>query len=147
MFDIKKFDSFKPKKRTKEIDVPELKTFFEKDTKPVFKIQNVSGTDIGRIQHEVSISKNESVRKLIEAVSSGEMKHIAQGVRSYVDEQGNLLPTDLISKTYWIMYGLVEPKFNLEQIIKFRESFPETFYTVSKEILQLSQMGDEILGE
>jgi hypothetical protein len=147
MFDIKKFDSCKIKQRTKDIPVPQLKSFFPENGEVVFKARALSGSDYGRINQEVKENKVEIVRKLKKVVEGGDLVSICKGFEVFVDESKKILPDDIIFRTYWILFGCIEPELNLEQVIKIRENFADTFYDLSNKINELSNMGNEVMGE
>ena len=166
-FDMKKLNTAKFKRRTKNIPVTNetLKTFFTPngdkpeaegeqaaDKGPFAVVQNLSAMEMALAKDEVDNSRNRDafIQAIFGTLPQDNIKAIKElaGVISY-DAQGDpeTLPADYVRRLFYLLHGCVEPKFSDQQeVITFGRAFPVEFFDWSNEIIRLSGLGME-LGE
>lgn len=146
MFDAEKFMAAQFSRRTAEIPVPELAEFFD-EKKAVMTVQNLTGSEFGRVLEETKGNRLEDVQSLLRTAGSGDPEAVVKAVERYAEAFKTKLPNDVVMRTHMIVMGLVEPKLDLEGVIRLREQCPDVFYRLSNKIQALTGQGAEIAGE
>lgn len=141
-FDFKKFKSANFSFREKEVEVVQMKEFFENGDKPVFKIRGLTGEELFQVRSAVQRAQN--IEELVSQLSSGNVK---QKVSAALDALGlgNGLPDDYVMRLRILHFGSVEPDLDMEHCKKIADAFPTAFTKLTDEIQILTGAGK--LGE
>lgn len=135
-FKIQDFKSAPYQPRTGEVQVPELKPFFDNGDKPVWKVKSLTGQELGRAND--AASRNKKISSVIEGVLSENPKKIAKAVKQVVDPD---TPQDIAKRLEHMVAGSIDPECDLELALKVCERFPIEFYVITNEILKLTGLG------
>lgn len=137
-FDAKSFceQVFEP--RTMDYPVPQLKKWFPKDEKPVWKIRSLTGAEIG--QADEAAGNSELTGKLFDSLLSANAPEVAAKVKELVG-QSKEKPQAVAKRIYHLQYASVDPECPLEIAVKLCDNFPILFLEISNAILVLSGQG------
>jgi len=137
-FDPKKFTKTKFEPRTESVPVPDLKEFFDKKEKPVWKVRGLTGTELGRANE--SAERNKNIAAVIEGL-------LAASARKKTDSMRKLLgiddstPPDIAKRIDMLVAGSIEPVCDLDLALKLCEAFPVEFFQITTKILELTGKG------
>ena len=137
-FDEKKFMNTQFVPREKDIGVPDMKEFFGKDEKPVFRVRGLTGNELARV-HE-AIEKHKGIAGLIEKIMVGNTEEKIDAVRNALGVSAEV-PEEIAKRLEMFVLGSVCPKISLEVAVRICETYPIEFYTVTTEITQLTGRG------
>jgi hypothetical protein len=143
-FDLKKFETTNFVDRTEEIEVPELKDFFDKKAKPVWKVRGMTGTEIAKMHDAVNRARD--FEGILELIASGSSKDKIEGFKKALGISDDV-PADFVRRVNMIKLASVDPDMSDKQelVVKLGEAFPVVFRTISDAIQRLSGQGK--LGE
>ncbi len=143
-FDINKFRNVRSTPRTKEVEVPQLSSFFEADEKPVFKIRNLTGHEVAVCNE--AVKTNSQLRAVVEKMVSDNAKEKAAAICESLGVSSDKTPDDLVRRINVLRLGSIEPEFVNEDAVRFASMFPIPFYNLTNHILNLTDSGAD-LGE
>jgi hypothetical protein len=141
-FDLKKFETTNFNYREKEIDVPELKEFFNGKKKPKWKIRGLTGIELAEVR--ASVNKNKDIEKMVELISSEFSKDKIEAFKEAFG-MNDQAPDDWVRRVTILIFGSVDPVVDRPLAVKFGEVFPVTFQTLTDQIQILTGQGK--LGE
>jgi len=136
MFDTNKFTKQKFAARTEDVDVPELKGWFDVDEKPVFKIKGLSHRELAIAEENGTRKSGDIIIKALAGTSQEKEKAIRQ-IAGYEDGT----PSDTAKRIEHLIAGCVEPKMELQTAVKIAAHFPIVLIQVTNKILQLTGLG------
>jgi hypothetical protein len=145
-FDSKAFLRTKFERRTGEVPIEALKEFFEKGERPVWKVQSLTGQELGAANAAAERSQNLSA--IVEAVQGRYKDKVKafKGMLGLTDD----MPVDVAKRIEMILVGSVEPDLQneggLDLALKILEAFPIEFYLITNEITKLTGQG-HIVGK
>jgi hypothetical protein len=142
-FDKNKFMAAKYSFREKEIPVPSLKDFFDPDTKPVWKIRNLTGVDIARADE--AASKYALSSDVLEALMGSHSKKVQDSVKKILGKSEDI-PVDIAKRVEHLQICSIDPVCDLDLALKICKVQALLFLELTNEILKLSGKGMK-LGE
>lgn len=137
MFDAKKFRKTKYTKRTEDIDVPDLAQFFPEDEKPVWKIQGLTGQELGDTKE--AAAKNKNFAAMIDAIASKTTKEKIEGMKTALGV--GTLSDNIAERIEQLVLGSIEPKIDTEIAVLLCTRYPVDFYNITNKILILTGQG------
>lgn len=145
-FDIDKFKQAQFEFREKEVPVPNLKSFFDKNEKAVFKIRNLTALEIHRSRQAVLDAVD--LEGIVERIAGGTAKDKIMAVVESLGF-GDGLPDSYVRNLRVLQYGTLEPELDLELCKKIADSYSTTFEMLVKEIERITGLGKTVkeLGE
>ena len=142
MFDIKKFEETKFKENIKDIEIVELKSFFDEKEKPIWKVKALTGHELAKVND--SVKQNKDLSTLIQGIV-GSSKEKVESIKEVMGISDNTAD-DLVRRISILVYGSVEPKITQEISVKFADVYPTQFYLLTNEIMGLTGSG-KLSGE
>lgn len=138
-FDTKKFKNADFKDRVETVPVPELKEFFEKDEKPVWKVRNLTGIEVGRI------NETGDKYKRLGAASKAMDGNDKEKVEAFKTLFGisETMSSKTAMHTEVLIAGSVEPLCDVGLASMIRDRFPVAFANITGRIYKLTGMGAE----
>ena len=144
-FDENKFMNAKFQHRTKEIKVPELKSFFNDDDEAVWIVRGLTGPEVGSCKQ--AAAKDKSYIALLKAIQDQDVSKKIEGITAALDLGQGTKTGEIPERIHQLVAGSVEPKCTVDLAVKICKTFPTIFYNLSNTILLLSGQGQEIQGE
>lgn len=142
-FDITKFDQTQFNERTKDIDVPELKSFFPEGEPAVWKVRGLTGEEIARTRE--AVERNRVARaEIISAQERGASEAVAMAMKTLLGVASlESVPDDHVRHLNTVVMGSLSPKVKLEHAVKLATTFPIVFTQLHNEIYILTGLGHE----
>lgn len=140
-FNKKEFMKTEMKPRMGEVPVPDLKIFFADGEKPVWKVRNLTGHELGIINE--AAARNESISAIIDGIVSTSDKDKVEAIKAALG-LGNSTPQDVARRIEMLMVGSVEPTVNRELAVKLCTHHPIEFWQITQKITELTGKGSEI---
>jgi len=140
-FDLKAFEKTQYTRRTVKVEVPELAAFFDKDEKPVFVVQNLEAAEIAKV--EVSGQSNEKMVELVKHLFAGTDPEKIDAIKEIAGLHADLEPAYIQCLTR-VEMGVIEPKFNRQNVVKIAAISQDAFYRLNRKIKELSGQGSEL---
>ena len=141
--DIQKFLNASFSAREAEISVPELKDFFPKGEKPVWKVRGLNAAEVARSRE--ATDKAEQMKALVAAMAGDGDK--AKAIRDSLGLSDSEVPGDISRRIEMLSAGSVSPALGSEKrdvAVRLAEAFPITFYTITNKIQELTGQGAEL---
>ena len=138
-FDAKLFDRTKFVARTAEIEVPDLKDFFPKTEKPLWKVRGLDANEIAKCYDaQKTLSAIDTTFQAAAGAVANEEKvnEMREKLGIEVD-----IHTDIIMRRAQLVHGSVCPKIDQQTAVKFSRVFPIEFYQITTEINRLTGLG------
>lgn len=140
-FDVNKFSGSQFKQRTEDVKVEALKEFFGKKDKPIFKVRNLTGEELGRVNQ--AVSKNRNVAAILDGLLSNVDKEKIEAIKSSIGADSKI-PDDIARRLEMIQLGCVDPKIDLSLAKKLCTNYPIEFYDITNTITRLTGLGSEL---
>jgi hypothetical protein len=137
-FDVNKFLQTSFKHRTEAVPVPDMKEFFEEESKPEFIVRGLTGQEIGRCAE--AATKRESVNMLISGLMTTVTQETVEAAKDVLGV-GKDTPQDIAKRIEHLVAGSVDPVCSLDLAVKVCETFPIEFYQITNKIMELSGRG------
>jgi hypothetical protein len=146
--DTKKLKTTKFKDRTEEIKVEQLKSFFPKGEKAIWKIRSITGEEMYFVRAAVERSRN--IEDLLSQLVSGTSKEKADAAIKVLGLDEKELPEDYVRRLHILRYGSADPDLRddvegPEICKKIAEAHPTLFDQLTNRIMQITGLGK--LGE
>lgn len=143
-FDTKGFMSVAFERRQQDFKVPQLKDWFEKGSKAVWKIQSLSGAEIGKADEAAG---NETLTgQLFNSMMSANSPEVVAKVKELVGRSTDK-PKQIARRIYHLQYGAVDPACTLEMAVRICDHYPILFLDITNAILTLSGQGSVAPGK
>ena len=142
-FNIEKFNNSIYRDRTKDIPVPELSSFFEEDSEPVWTVRGLTGEELAVVNEAVAANKN--MNQIIASMVSGNNNEKIEALKQVIGIASDTVPDDLVRRFAMLVAGSVNPKCEQHIAVKLGQNFPTTLFKLTNEIISLT--GDGRLGE
>lgn len=139
-FDADRYINTKFVPRTFDMNVPMLKEFFDEGEKPIFRLQGLTGQEIG--QCKVAPGTMKDVRALMDGLMSSASKEKADAVKDLFGIN-DVTPDIVIERLEQFKRGCVDPVINDEVARKICHDFGVKFWEMTNKILELSGLGFE----
>lgn len=142
-FDKAKFEEAKLQPRIANELVPDLKEFFEKDEKPLWKVRGLTGEEMAHVNEAVKLNRDlvALIQGLISADTEAKIKAIKESI-GLSDE----VPDDLARRISLLQHGSIEPQCSQPMSVRVARTFPVVFFQLTNKILELTGLG-HTLGE
>ncbi len=137
-FNVDRFDNAEFKPRTKEVSLPSLKAFFDKDELPIFEVRGLNSNELHRAVN--ASQSNKQVSSIVTAIA--ESADQAAAIRKAIG-LGEEVPGEVAKRMEMLKSGLVSPELGMGQVVKFAETFPIEFMQLTNEITELTGLGYE----
>jgi len=139
-FDTKKFKNADFNDRVESVPVPELKEFFDEDEDQVWKVRNLTGIEVGRINET-----GEKYKRLDAAAKAmdGNSKEKVEAFKTLFGVSG-AMSSETAKQTEVLISGSVEPVCDVELASIVRDRFPVAFAKITRKIYQLTGQGAEL---
>ena len=143
-FDMAKFQSAQYEDRIDNIHVPEMVDFYPEGTKPMIKVKGLTAEELAKSEYEVSLNRQtiNEMNKL--NVDDNTISALRTIMRSYGTED---TPDNHVKMLNFVRIGMLEPKMNHDEVIKFSNVFPIEFRQVYIKIAELTGRGSQALGK
>lgn len=138
-FNKEKFLSSNLVAREMEVDVPDLKDWFDDGEKPVWKIKGLSGYELGRA--EEAAQKNLKIRDIIEGILSQSSKKRVDAVKELAGVAEDRVPQDIAKRMEMLILGSIDPQCDYQLAGRICKDFPIEFYDITNKISQLTGQG------
>lgn len=139
MFDDKAFMKNAFHAREKDVSVPELKAFFEKDTKALWKVRGMTGSEIAMVNS--ARDKQDNMIAAIEAMSGNNQADKIDAFKELLGVGTGEVPGDIIRRKEMLVSCSIRPICSEELAIKLATTFPQIFFALTNEILRLTGLG------
>jgi len=142
-FDIQKFRDAQFVFSEIEVPVPDLIDFFGGDSKPVFKLRNLTGNELAKVNEAVKL--NSDLSALIDGLVSGDIKEKVDSIKEVIgisDKTDN----DLVRRHAILACGSVDPQLDQSDCVRLADAHPVTFFMLTNKVLELTGNGKK-LGE
>lgn len=137
-FNVDRFESQEFQPRTRDVVLPSLKAFFDKDEKPVFTVRGLNSNELHRAVN--ASQSNKQVANIVSAIAeSGDQ---AAAIRKAIG-LGEEVPGEVSKRMEMLKCGLVSPELGMGQVVKFAETFPIEFMQLTNDITELTGLGYE----
>ncbi|HET56887.1 MAG TPA: hypothetical protein ENN35_00410 [Deltaproteobacteria bacterium] len=139
MFDTKRFmkETFEP--RTADVDMSELKDYFDEGENAVFTVRCLEGIEIGRAKE--AAARNRNIRAILEGIVSQRSDDVKESIRKLIGVDDDV-PQDIAEKAEYVVTGLADPPdWKLDNVLWLCRYFPVNFYALSQKILELTGLG------
>lgn len=137
-FDQDKFMATSFSAREETVSVPDLKGFFAKNDKPLWRVRGLKGVEIGRARE--ASDKNKTIKAVVEGLVDSNPKKKAEAVLELIGNPQNV-PQDIAYRIEIFKAGSVEPALDYPVIVRLCETFPIEFYLITNKIIELSGKG------
>lgn len=141
-FNKKGFMKAKFQSRTEDIDVPEMKMFFEDGDNPVWKVRGLTGVEIG--QSNEASEKNKNMAAIIDGLVSDKSEDKSNSIKKLVGI--NQTPDDIAKRIEMLIMGSIDPVVDLEFALRVCENYPIEFFQITNAITRLTGKG-RIVGK
>jgi hypothetical protein len=138
-FDKKGFMQTKFERRTQAEPVPELKAWFDKDEKPVWRVQMLTGMELG-IANVIAAKQNVE-QGILEGILSGYSTQTKDAIKKLMFKDENLHPEDIAKRIEHLRFGSVDPVCDYDLALKLCKRFPIVFLRITNVISLISGIG------
>jgi hypothetical protein len=139
--DINRFMNSRFEDRTEDVDVPELKEFFDEDKKPVWKIRALSGVEYGKIQE--LLEADEAIVEMLRKITSKDSESVADGILNYLGRNEEV-SKDTKRRYHILIKGSVDPEIDITFAVRLAENYCMTFYNLTNRIVNLTGKGKKL---
>lgn len=141
MFDTKRFMNTQFIPREEDVPVPDLKDFFEEGEKPVWRVRNISGQEMGVVNETVQNNRKALVSVIEKMFATMSVKD-AEKVSGMVTDPDRV--TDEMAKRLeMLVLGSVSPEVNMDMAIKLCRVRCVEFFDITNTINRLTGLGHE----
>ncbi len=137
-FDAQKFLDARLYPREEWMNVPDLKDYFGKGEKAVWKVRGLTGQELGRANEAAEKAKN--IRAILDGILSSTSSEKVDAIKKLVGAS-NETPQDTAKRLEMLVIGSVEPACTWELAVKVCEAFPIEFYQLTNKITELTGKG------
>lgn len=137
-FDAKAFLSEKFEPRVVEVQVPDLKPWFDDGAKPVWKVRGLTGDELGRVNEAVERYKN--INALVSGLVGQDPVQKAAAIKEALGV-GDKSPASVVRELEMVVLGSVDPPADMALAIKLKDNFPIEFKQIARAILEATGKG------
>ncbi len=143
-FNLQRFKTTEFQRRTEDVPVPGLASFFDEDDPAVLTVQNLVGEEIARAR--LRVSQNSAIDELVSRLVSERAASKIDGIQQALG-LGDDVPDDLVYRIAVAEFGICSADFQQEDCVKMAAVAPEDFYALTQKIFALTGLGQVPLGE
>jgi hypothetical protein len=140
-FNVNKFQNTKYIPRIEAVKVESLKEFFGPKEKPVFKVRNLTGEELGKVNQ--AVQKNKNIAAVLDGLLSNVNKEKIEAIKSSIGADDRV-PDDIARRLEMLQLGCVEPRVDLSLAKKLCTNYPIEFYDITNTITRLTGLGSEL---
>lgn len=140
-FDKKAFLKTEFEPRVEAVSVPDLKQYFSEGSEPLWKVRNLSGHEMGRVNE--AAARNRAMSSIIEGIVSPDAKDKAEAIRASLGLDDST-PPDIVRRIEMLTLGSVDPAVDQELAVKLCTHYPVEFFDLTNVITRLTGQGSEI---
>ena len=141
MFDVKKFMTTQFMPREYDVPVPDMADFFEEGKKPVWRVRNLTGYEMGVVNEAVQRNRKR-LESIIEKFISTLSPKDAEKVFSHMNNPERV--TDEIAKRlHMLSIASVSPECDMDMAIKLCSNKCAEFLDITNHITKLTGLGSE----
>lgn len=140
-FDVNKFQNAHYVQRTEDVPVDALKIFFGPKDKPVFRVRNLTGEELGRVNQ--AIQRHKKTAAILEGLLSNVNKEQIESIKKSIGSSDDV-PDDIARRIEMLILGSIDPKIDLTFAKKLCRCFPIEFYEITNAITRLTGLGSEL---
>lgn len=144
MFDAKQFQRTEFCARTKDVQVPELRDYYQADgdgkVETVWRVRGINANELAKARD--AKTKNQNIVALATALTQGSHDDKVREIRSAVG-YGDDVHHEVAYRLELLTIGSVDPKCPLDLAVQLSERFPVTFWELSSAVLELTGQGQE----
>ena len=137
-FDSGRFLAEKFEPRTNSVPVPELKDWFDKGDKLVWKVKGLTGVEIAKADEYAS--KRSISTAILEGLLSMRAQDVKESIKMMVG-QGDEIPEATAKRIGHLVAGSVDPVCDEDLAARLNKAFPTVFMNLTNQILILSGQG------
>lgn len=138
-FDAKKFKNTDFSTREEDVPVPELEEFFGPDEEKVWRVRNLTGIEVGRVNE--TGEKYKRLDAAAKAIDGTQKEKVEAFKALFGVSQG--MSQETAKQTEVMVLGSVDPVCDVELAGLIRDRFPVTFANITRKIYQLTGQGAE----
>lgn len=140
-FDVNKFQNAQFIERVDYVEVKALKDFFGPKEKMLFKVRNLSGEELGRVNQAIQRHKNTAA--ILDGLLSNVDKEKIEAIKASLGSTDKT-PDDIARRIEMLSLGCVDPKLDMQACVKLCKFFPIEFYDLTNTITRLTGLGSEL---
>ena len=143
MFNTTKFMKDDLVHRTEIVKVPELKEWFDSIEAPEWTVRGLSHKEISLAEEQAN--KTNDITKIIQAIAgNGEEKTKAIKKLIGIDDG---VPKETAKRMGHLVFGSIDPKIELDTVVKLATHHPVVFANLTNTILKLTGLGSDVVGK
>ena len=139
-FDLKKFQTTSFSPRTEAVAVPDLKAFFPKKEKAVWKVRGLTGQELGIVNE--TVQRNKKLTAILEGLISNKSTENAAAIKKLIGADGDVVE-DVAKRLEIFRLGSVAPEVDMPDAVKFCTVWPIEFAMITTAIYKLTGQGSE----
>lgn len=137
-FDGKRFVNTRFVPREEDVPVDDLKEWFEKDGKPLWRVRGLTGQELGAVNE--AVERNKNIAAILEGLLAPENAEKVESLRKLLGVSDDV-PQDIAKRIEMLTRGSVAPECDLDLALKLCENFPIEFYEITQVIIRLTGQG------
>ncbi|MFW9899903.1 MAG: hypothetical protein ACFFDY_01290 [Candidatus Thorarchaeota archaeon] len=141
-FDVNKFQNAKFIERIESVKMEVLRDYFDPKEDPIFKVRNLTGEELGRVNQ--AVQKNKNVAAILDGLLSNIDRDKIEAIKQTIGTSDAKVPDDIARRLEMIQLGSVDPKVDLSLAKKLCRCFPIEFYDLTNAITRLTGLGSEL---
>jgi len=145
-FDVKRFESAQFKERTGEVPVTnsDLLEFYPPGTKPMLLVRGVTAMELAQAEHFVKMNEDARRESALSGLGTEAIDALRKLLRVHL---GDDVPDQHVKMLHLVHIGMIKPKLEYEQVLKFATAFPVEFRAAFMKITELTGRGQDYLGK
>lgn len=140
-FDTNKFEKTEFQHREEEVKIRSeaLKSFFDSESQPVFRVRGLTGEEMARVNE--AETKQSNLSAIVEALATGGESQKVEAIRQAVGLAGDDVPADYAKRIETVSLGCIDPELDEQMTVKIFEVAAADAYNLSNKIWELSGQG------
>jgi hypothetical protein len=145
-FDVERFSTAKFGDRFAEIPVTnsDMLAFYPEGTTPMLQVRGLTAQELAVADQETQINREARAEGMLGQIGEEAIEALRVLLRTHL---GGDVPDQHVKMLHIVHLGLVKPKLEYDQVIKFADAFPVEFRTVFMKINELTGRGKDYLGK
>lgn len=142
-FNADKFDRTEFRFRTKRLNLPALRGYFDEGEEPDFEVRGLTGAEL-QLALEAQ-RRNVSVESLMIALAKAPAD--VATIRQAIGLPSKETPGEIAKRIEMLTMASVTPRLEQHIVVKLAEKYPIEFFQLTNEIIELTGLGAEIMGK
>lgn len=140
-FDKKAFMKTQFEPRVESVPVPDLKLFFSDGTEPLWKVRNLTGHELGKVNE--AAERNKAIASIMDGIMSTDAKDKVDAIKAAIGLD-DTTPTDIVRRQEMLVIASVDPVVDKEFSVKLCMHYPVEFFQLTQAITKLTGQGAEV---